>query len=88
MTGKENKQLNRRNKVSKKEKNIEVVEEEKKLNGQTILELKIADNSLGQVIPDGQRFQAVFPNQSVFRTGSQKEAINLLLRNYHLHRLD
>jgi hypothetical protein len=52
------------------------------------LELKIADNSLGQVIPDGQRFQAVFPNQSVFRTGSQKEAINLLLRNYHLHRLD
>ncbi|MFT8458104.1 MAG: DUF2969 domain-containing protein [Liquorilactobacillus ghanensis] len=74
--------------MSKKEKNIEVVEEEKSLNGQTILELKIAEKILGQVIPDGQRFQAVFPDKSIFRTVSQKEAVNLLLRNYHLHRLD
>lgn len=71
--------------MSKKEKNIEVIEEEKQKDGQTFLELKIGVQSLGTIIPDENHFQAVFPNGAIFHANSQREAANLLLREYHLH---
>ncbi|MFT8374075.1 MAG: DUF2969 family protein, partial [Liquorilactobacillus satsumensis] len=48
--------------------------------------LKIGTVSVGSVKQDGQKFIAVFPNGETFRTGSHKEAVNLLIREYHLHR--
>ncbi|MCC7667323.1 DUF2969 family protein [Liquorilactobacillus satsumensis] len=72
--------------MSKREKNIEIVEEEKEVNGTPETNLKIGTVSVGSVKQDGQKFIAVFPNGETFRTGSHKEAVNLLIREYHLHR--
>ncbi|WP_281164702.1 DUF2969 domain-containing protein [Liquorilactobacillus sicerae] len=73
--------------MSKKEKNIEVIEEKREENGQTIVELKIGKQSLGTIKPNSRinSFQALLPNGSVYHTNSQVEAVNLLLRDYHLH---
>ena len=71
--------------MSKKEKNIEVIEEEKQKDGQTFLELKIGAQSLGTITSNPEHYQAVFPNGAIFHANSQREAANLLLREYHLH---
>ncbi|KRM86361.1 DUF2969 family protein [Liquorilactobacillus vini] len=73
--------------MSKKERNIEVIEEEREENGQTIVELKIGKQSLGVIKLNSRinRFQALLPNGSIYHTNTRVEAVNLLLRDYHLH---
>lgn len=73
------------NNVSKKEKNIELQEVEKKQNGEVVVELQLGDITLGTIKPDNKRFLALLPNGESFRVNSKSEAINLLIRDYHLH---
>ncbi|KRL00126.1 DUF2969 domain-containing protein [Liquorilactobacillus capillatus] len=74
--------------MARREKNIEVFEEEKMVNGNVVLELKTEQNEIGSVTQDGKRFVASLPNGETFKASSQKEAVNILIRNYHLHRVN
>ncbi len=72
--------------MSKREKNIQIIENEKMVNGQLVTELTIKDESLGTVSQDGKRFVAKLPSGEEFRVATQNEGIDVLIRDYHLHR--
>lgn len=72
--------------MSKKDKNIQVIEEEKMINGQLVLELTTKKDKIGQVIAEANRFVAVLPSGERFKVTTQAEAVDLLIRDYHLHR--
>ena len=72
--------------MSKREKNNEVVEEDKKVNNQIETSLKIGSIDIGVIKQDGKRFVALLPNGETFKAVSHEEAVNLLIREYHLHR--
>ncbi|KRL04172.1 DUF2969 domain-containing protein [Liquorilactobacillus oeni] len=72
--------------MSKREKNIEVIEEDKEVNGQFETILKIGTVGVGTIKQEGARFVALFPNGESFKAVSHEEAVNLLIREYHLHR--
>ncbi|GAJ26063.1 hypothetical protein JCM15457_974 [Liquorilactobacillus sucicola DSM 21376 = JCM 15457] len=74
--------------MARREKNVEIFEEEKMVNGNIVLELKTEKNELGSVRQDGNRFVVLLPNGETFKASSQKEAINILIRDYHLHRVN
>ncbi|AUJ29966.1 MAG: DUF2969 family protein [Liquorilactobacillus hordei] len=71
--------------MSRKEKNIEIKEEEKVVNGETEIVLTIGSVALGSVRVSTRGFVALLPNGETFKTSSHDEAINLLIRDYHLH---
>lgn len=71
--------------MSKTEKNIQIFETEKMVNGKVMLELATKKTKLGMIELGDSRFIAIFPNGEQFRASSQDEAINLLIRNFHLH---
>ena len=72
--------------VSKKEKNIQIIEEEKMINGSLVLELTIKNESLGTITRDGKRFVVTLPNGEQLKVTTQNEGVNVLIRDYHLHR--
>lgn len=74
--------------MARKEKNIEIFEEEKMVNGNVVLELKTEQDKIGTVEQDGNRFVVLLPNGETFKASSQKEAVNILIRDYHLHRVN
>lgn len=71
--------------MSRREKNIEIKEEEKIVDGETEIVLTIGSATLGSVRVSKIGFVALLPNGETFRTSSHDEAINLLIRDYHLH---
>ena len=73
--------------MSKREKNIEILEVEKIVDNNTITELTTKDQEvIGRILQDGKRYIAEFKNGETFRVSSQAEAMEILLREYHLHR--
>ena len=71
--------------MSKKTKTIELVEDEKVINGVTVAELKLGEKSLGTVKPEDDKFTARLPDGEKFSVKSQSEAVNILISHYHLH---
>ena len=73
--------------MSKREKNIEILEVEKIIDNNTITELTTTDQEvIGRILQDGKRYIAELKNGETFRVSSQAEAMEILLREYHLHR--
>lgn len=73
--------------MSKREKNIEILEVEKIVDNNTITELTTKDQEvIGKILKDGKRYIAELKNGETFRVSSQAEAMEILLREYHLHR--
>lgn len=73
--------------MSKREKNIEILEVEKIVDNNTITELTTKDQEvIGRILQDGKRYIAELKNGEIFRVSSQAEAMEILLREYHLHR--
>ncbi|WP_304652835.1 DUF2969 domain-containing protein [uncultured Ligilactobacillus sp.] len=72
--------------MSKKERNIQIIENEKMVNGDLVLELTIQDEVIGSVKQDGMRYIAVLSNGEESKLNSRNEAVDYLLRDYHLHR--
>ena len=73
--------------MSKREKNIEILEVEKIVDNNTITELTPKDQEvIGKILQDGKRYIAELKNGETFRVSSQAEAMEILLREYHLHR--
>ncbi|NYA64729.1 DUF2969 family protein, partial [Lactobacillus salivarius] len=53
----------------------------------TITELTTKDQEvIGRILQDGKRYIAELKNGETFRVSSQAEAMEILLREYHLHR--
>lgn len=71
--------------MSKREKNIEIIENEKMINGDVILELSVRHKSVGTVRFSGKEYVAKLPNGEQFRSRNQDDAESFLIRNYHLH---
>ena len=68
--------------MSKREKSVQVTIDEQKLpDGQKASILKI-----GTVTPVEDRFEAQLNDGDVYRVKSVDEGVELLLRDYHLHR--
>ena len=72
--------------MSKKERNIQIIENEKMVNGNLVLDLTIQDEVIGSVKQDGMRYIAVLSNGEELKPNSRNEAVDYLLRDYHLHR--
>lgn len=73
--------------MSKREKAVQVIVDEQKLpEGETMSILKIGDETIGTVKPDGDRFEAQLNDGDVYRAKTVDEGVELLLRDYHLHR--
>ena len=73
--------------MSKREKNIEILEVEKIIDNNTITELTTKDQEvIGRILQGGKRYIAELKNGETFRVSSQAEAMEILLREYHLHR--
>ena len=73
--------------MSKREKNIEILEVEKIVDNNTITELTTKDQEvIGRILQDAKRYIAELKNGETFRVSSQAEAMEILLREYHLHR--
>lgn len=71
--------------MSKKTKTIELVEDERVINGATVSELKLGDRSLGTVQSKDNKFIASLPNGEKFNVQTRSEATNILISYYHLH---
>lgn len=73
--------------MSKREKNIEILEVEKIVDNNTITELTTKDQEvIGRILQDEKRYIAELKSGETFRVSSQAEAMEILLREYHLHR--
>ncbi len=72
--------------MSKKERNIQIIENEKMVNGNLVLDLTIQDEVIGSVKQDGMRYIAVLSNGEELKLNSRNEDVDYLLRDYHLHR--
>ncbi|KRK10808.1 DUF2969 domain-containing protein [Ligilactobacillus pobuzihii] len=69
----------------KKEKNIEVIEEEKKVNGVVVSQLTLGKESLGTIQQEGKRYVVHFPSGEETHTTNKTAAIDTLIREFHLH---
>ncbi|KRM90825.1 DUF2969 domain-containing protein [Liquorilactobacillus cacaonum] len=72
--------------MSRKEKSIEIKENEQIVDGKTEIVLTVGSHSLGKIKISERGFVALLPNGETFKTSSHDEAVNLLIRDYHLHR--
>ncbi|AKP63690.1 MULTISPECIES: DUF2969 domain-containing protein [Levilactobacillus] len=73
--------------MSKREKSVEVTVDDQKLpDGGTMSVLKIGDETIGTVTPMDDRFEAQLNDGDVYRVKTVDEGVELLLRDYHLHR--
>ncbi|WP_125581328.1 DUF2969 domain-containing protein [Levilactobacillus cerevisiae] len=73
--------------MSKREKSVQVKVDEQKLpDGGTMSVLKIGDETIGTVTPVEDRLEAQLNDGDVYRVKSVDEGVELLLKDYHLHR--
>lgn len=72
--------------MSRKERNIEIIENEKMVNGELVLELTINSEVIGTIKQDQTRYRAILANGEELKLNSRNEAVDYLLRDYHLHR--
>lgn len=73
--------------MSKREKSVQVTIDEQKLpDGGTMSVLKIGDETIGTVTPVENRLEAQLNDGDVYRVKSVDEGVELLLKDYHLHR--
>lgn len=72
--------------MARKDKNIEIIENEKMVNGVLVSELTLKDEVIGTVKHDGDRYLAILPSGEESKINSSAEAVAHLLREYHLHR--
>lgn len=72
--------------MSKKEKTIEIHENQKVINGVTVHQLTTKNNEvIGEVKPDGSKFIASLSSGEKFIVTKVEEGMAILLREYHLH---
>lgn len=69
----------------KKEKNIEIVEKEMRVNGVLVSELTFGKRSLGTLRQDKKRYVVTFPNGEETHMSSRSAGIDALIREFHLH---
>jgi hypothetical protein len=69
----------------KKEKNIEIVEEEKRINGILVSQLTLGKESIGTIRQDKKRYVVTFPNGEETHMSSRSAGIDALIREFHLH---
>lgn len=73
--------------MSKREKAVQVTIDEQKLpDGGAMSVLKIGDETIGTVTPVEDRLEAQLNDGDVYRVKTVDEGVELLLRDYHLHR--
>jgi hypothetical protein len=74
--------------VSKKDKSISVTLNETKVNDQTVTEVLIGKQIIGQVIQNGDRYEAemMSDNQPFAHSKSFDESLQEVLSAYHLHK--
>ncbi|MCH4123922.1 MULTISPECIES: DUF2969 domain-containing protein [Levilactobacillus] len=73
--------------MSKREKSVQVTIDEQKLpDGGTMSVLKIGDETIGTVTPVEDRLEAQLNDGDVYRVKTVDEGVELLLKDYHLHR--
>ncbi|HIW71242.1 MAG TPA: DUF2969 domain-containing protein [Candidatus Levilactobacillus faecigallinarum] len=73
--------------MSKREKAVQVtVDEQKQSDGTTVSALKIGTDTIGTVKPVEDRFEAKLTDGDVYRVKTVDEGVEVLLRDYHLHR--
>ena len=73
--------------MSKREKSVQVTVDEQKLPDVTTMSiLKIGQDTIGTVKPNEDRFEAQLNDGDVYRVKTVDEGVELLLRDYHLHR--
>lgn len=73
-------------KVSKKEKNIEVNVKDLERDNQPIQQVMIGKQLIGEVVAEGSRFKAVLVSgNETFIVQSQEEGLETILQQYHLH---
>ncbi|WP_341779604.1 DUF2969 domain-containing protein [Levilactobacillus sp. HBUAS70063] len=73
--------------MSKREKSVQVTVDEQELpDGTTMSILKIGQDTIGTVKPNEDRFEAQLNDGDVYRVKTVDEGVELLLRDYHLHR--
>ncbi|WP_334115415.1 DUF2969 domain-containing protein [Ligilactobacillus sp.] len=73
--------------MSKKDKNIQITEREKMVDGKLVSELVTARGDvIGTVLEDEDCFRAVLPDGEEFVLATREEAYGWILREYHLHR--
>ncbi|KRL59383.1 DUF2969 domain-containing protein [Latilactobacillus fuchuensis] len=74
--------------MSKKEKNIEVTIDDITRDGQAMTSIMVGKNEIGVIVEDSvkKRFEATVAgtNQSII-TKTHDDAVNELLKEYHLH---
>ncbi|KRM18850.1 hypothetical protein FC40_GL000635 [Ligilactobacillus hayakitensis DSM 18933 = JCM 14209] len=72
--------------MSKKEKTIEIHENEKVINGVKVHQLTTKnDEVIGEVKPEGSKFIAALSSGEKFTVTRVEEGMAILLREYHLH---
>ncbi|AYM03626.1 DUF2969 domain-containing protein [Levilactobacillus yiduensis] len=73
--------------MSKREKSVQVTIDEQKLpDGGNMSVLKIGDETIGTVTPVEDRLEAQLNDGDVYRVKTVDEGVELLLKDYHLHR--
>ena len=74
--------------MARKDKAISVTLNETKVNDQTVTEVFIGKQMIGQVIQVGERFEAemVSDSQPFAHTKSFDESLQEILSAYHLHK--
>ncbi|CAJ1228855.1 MULTISPECIES: DUF2969 domain-containing protein [Lactiplantibacillus] len=74
--------------MSKKDKSISVTLNETKVNDQTVTEVLIGKQIIGQVIQNGDRYEAemMSDNQPFAHSKSFDESLQEVLSAYHLHK--
>jgi Uncharacterized conserved protein len=66
-------------------KNIEIVEEEKRINGILVSQLTLGKESIGTIRQDKKRYVVTFPNGEETHMSSRSAGIDALIREFHLH---
>ncbi len=73
-------------KVSKKDKKVEVSVKDIERRNQPVQQIFIGDRLIGEVVTDNERFKAMLiSDQSEFYVRSQEEGLEIVLQQYHLH---
>jgi hypothetical protein len=72
--------------MSKGKKNIEVSLDNKTIDGIDCEYLSIGKQVVGYIKPVGDKFEAVFDGDNVFKVKNVDEGIELLISQYNLHK--
>lgn len=72
--------------MAKKDKKIEVSVKDIERQNQPVQQIFIGERLIGEVVTDNDRFKALLTaDSSEFFVHSQKEGLEMVLQQYHLH---